>query len=70
MSKSIELHHILRELEAIKRLLVAGLAKEGVTQEQLAAVLQTSQPSVSRMFPGGLPKPNGEVRPTKKRNAR
>ncbi len=52
---------VLDELETIKRLLIAGLAQEGVKQEQLASILQASQPTVSRMFPGGLPKPASET---------
>lgn len=45
---------IVEELEAIKRLLVAILANDGVTQDQIAKVLQVSQPSVSRMLPSSL----------------
>jgi hypothetical protein len=48
---------VLEELGTIKRLLIAGLAWEGVTQDQLASVLRVTQPTVSRMFPSGLPRP-------------
>lgn len=47
---------LLKELEAIKRLLVVSLAVRGVTQEQLAETLGASQPTVSRMMPRGLAK--------------
>lgn len=45
---------LLQELGTIKRLLVASLASKGVTQAQLAALLQTSQPTISRMLPRGM----------------
>jgi len=56
-TKASDIQRLLQELEVIKRLLIAGLARDGLTQRQLASVLGVTQPSVSRMFPQGLPKP-------------
>jgi predicted transcriptional regulator len=61
-----ENERILSELESIKRLLMLGLTKAGVTQEQLAKALQISQPSVSRMLPPGLSAPKNPARQTRK----
>ncbi len=47
----------LETLEAIKRLLVFALLKAGATQREVAAALGVGQSTVSKMFPGGLPKP-------------
>ena len=46
---------ILDELTAIKHLIVFALRKSGVTQDDIAVVLDTSQAQVSRTFrfPGG-----------------
>jgi len=46
----------LEELIAIKRLLVFGLIKLGSTQKEVAAALGVTQSTVSKLFPGGLPK--------------
>lgn len=42
---------LLAELTAVKRLLMFGLIRSGVTQRQLAAALGTSQSTISRMLP-------------------
>jgi predicted transcriptional regulator len=47
---------VLVELMAIKRLIVFALLRSGVSQEQVARALGTSQPQVSRMFPDGIGK--------------
>lgn len=51
-SQSLE----LAELVSIKRLLTFALLKFGATQNEVAAALGVSQSTVSKMFPGGLPK--------------
>jgi predicted XRE-type DNA-binding protein len=51
-SQSLE----LEELIAIKRLLVFALLKFGATQKEVAASLGVAQSTISKMFPGGLPK--------------
>ena len=43
----------LEELIAIKKLLVFALIRNGTRQDQIAAVLNTSQGSISRMFGKG-----------------
>ena len=43
-----------RELEHIKRLLMLGLLRDGVSQGELAKALGVSQPTISRMFPGKI----------------
>ena len=52
LSRSLE----LAELVAIKRLLTFALLKFGATQNEVAAALGVSQSTVSKLFPGGLPK--------------
>ncbi len=47
---------VLRELEDIKRLLMLALLRDGVSQAEIAKALGVSQPSISRMFPGGIEK--------------
>lgn len=47
---------VLRELEDIKRLLMLALLRDGVSQAEIAKALCVSQPSISRMFPGGIAK--------------
>jgi predicted XRE-type DNA-binding protein len=47
---------VLRELEDIKRLLLLALLRTGVSQADIAKALSVSQPSISRMFPGGIGK--------------
>jgi predicted XRE-type DNA-binding protein len=49
----------LAELVSIKRLLTFALLKSGATQNEVALALGVSQSTVSKMFPGGLPKPSG-----------
>jgi predicted transcriptional regulator len=46
----------LAELVSIKRLLILTLLKSGATQGEVALALGVSQSTVSKMFPGGLPK--------------
>jgi transcriptional regulator len=41
----------LRELDAIKRLLILLLIKSGASQGEIAMALHTDQANVSRMFP-------------------
>ncbi len=45
---------VVKELVDIKRLMVLALLRDGASQSDIAAALGVSQPSVSRMFPGGL----------------
>lgn len=42
------------ELDAIKKLLVVGLLRDGTSQAEVAAALGVTQGTVSRMFPSGL----------------
>lgn len=42
---------VIRELDAIKRLLALLLVKAGTEQSELAIALETGQSSVSRMLP-------------------
>lgn len=44
---------ILKELVAIKKLLILALAKSGMTQSQIASALDVDRTNVSRMFPKG-----------------
>jgi predicted transcriptional regulator len=44
------------DIEIIKRLFTLLLIEKGFTQDQLAKVMGISQSSISRMFPGGVPK--------------
>ena len=41
----------LKELDAIKRLLILMLIKSGASQGEIAMALHTDQANVSRMFP-------------------
>ena len=43
----------LAELQMIRKLLVLGLLRSGLTQGQLGGVLGLSQQQVSAMFPSG-----------------
>lgn len=45
--------HVLKELVAIKKLLVLGLANSGMTQSQIASALDIDRTGVARMFPQG-----------------
>jgi hypothetical protein len=49
----------LAELVSIKRLLTFGLLKFGATQREVALALGVAQSTISKMFPGGLPKQLG-----------
>ena len=42
---------VLKELDAIKRLLILSLIKAGASQREIAMALHTDQANVSRMFP-------------------
>lgn len=44
---------IVKELVAIKKLLVLALANSGMTQSQIAAALDMDRTNVGRMFPKG-----------------
>lgn len=44
---------VVKELAAIKKLLILALANSGMTQSQIAAALDVDRTSVSRMFPKG-----------------
>ncbi len=48
------------ELIAIKRLMIFSLLQSGSTQKEVAGALGVDQSSISRMFPGGLPKRSGK----------
>jgi predicted transcriptional regulator len=43
----------LKELVTIRKLLVLGLLRDGLSQKQLGAALDLDQSQVSRMFPSG-----------------
>jgi len=43
----------LKELVAIRKLLVLGLLKSGLTQTQVASALEVDRSSISRMFGKG-----------------
>lgn len=43
----------LKELVAIKKLLVLALLKSGLTQTQVAGALEMDRSQISRMFPKG-----------------
>lgn len=44
---------LLKELIAIKKLLIIALANSGLTQTQISAALDVDRTSVGRMFPKG-----------------
>ena len=44
---------MIKELIAIKKLLILALANSGLTQAQIAAALDIDRRSVRRMFPKG-----------------
>ena len=50
---------ILKELENLKKLRILELLDKGYSQAQLAKVLGTSQPTISRMIPKGVEKKKG-----------
>ena len=43
----------LQELVSIRKLLVLGLLRSGLTQKQVAAALDMDRSQVSRMYPAG-----------------
>ena len=43
----------LRELISIRKLLVLGLLRSGLSQKQVAAAFGVDQSQISRMFPSG-----------------
>ncbi|MDB2438560.1 helix-turn-helix domain-containing protein [Hellea sp.] len=47
---------MIENLEAIKKLLVLQTLDAGHTQDQVATALGIGRSSVSKMFPGGVPK--------------
>ena len=47
---------MIENLEAIKKLLVLQALDSGHTQHQVATALGIGRSSVSKMFPGGVPK--------------
>jgi predicted XRE-type DNA-binding protein len=47
---------MLESLDAIKKLLVLQTLDAGHTQDQVATALGIGRSSVSKMFPGGVPK--------------
>lgn len=49
-----EIDSSAKELIAIKKLLVLMLAKQGLTQTQIASALEVNRTSLSRMFPKGI----------------
>ncbi len=50
---------IATELEMIRKLAILTLFDKGYSQADIAATLGVSQPTISRMFPKGMPKKNG-----------
>lgn len=50
---------LIAELRDVKRLLILQLLRGGASQAVIAKALGVSQPSISRMFPGGI----GKIRP-------
>ena len=42
---------VIKELDAVKRLLILFLIKAGTSQGEIAMALHTDQANVSRMFP-------------------
>jgi predicted XRE-type DNA-binding protein len=53
MASKSEMERVAEELAAIKRLMIAGLQRDGMSQEALAAALGVNQSSISRMFAKG-----------------
>lgn len=43
----------LQELEMIRKLLILGLVKLGLTQDELGAALGMNRTTIARMFPAG-----------------
>ncbi len=53
---SDQIEKIVRELELLRRLAILGLSDKGFSQADIADALGVSQPTISRMFPKGIPK--------------
>lgn len=51
IKKKVPQDPTLKELDAIKRLLILFLIKSGASQGEIAMALHTDQANVSRMFP-------------------
>lgn len=47
---------ILRELEILRKMSILNMSDRGYSQAEIADALGTSQPTISRMFPKGIPK--------------
>lgn len=47
---------IVKELEMLRKLAILDLSDKGYSQADIADVLGVSQPTISRMFPKGIPK--------------
>ncbi len=50
----------LAELEMIRKLLIVGLVKMGLTQDELGSALGTHRTTIARMFPSGFLKEVGK----------
>jgi DNA-binding XRE family transcriptional regulator len=50
----------LEELEMIRKLLILGLVKLGLTQDELGAALGMHRTTIARMFPTGFLKEVGK----------
>ena len=50
----------VEELEMIRKLLILGLVKLGLTQDELGAALGVHRTTIARMFPPGLLKDVGK----------
>ncbi|MFO1172364.1 MAG: helix-turn-helix domain-containing protein [Hyphomicrobiaceae bacterium] len=53
---SAHLEKIAKELEMLRRLAILDLSDKGFSQADIADALGASQPTISRMFPKGIPK--------------
>lgn len=53
---SDQIEKIVRELEMLRRLAIVDLSDKGFSQADIADALGVSQPTISRMFPKGIPK--------------
>jgi predicted transcriptional regulator len=47
---------IIKDLEMLRKLAILDMYDKGYSQGDIADVLGVSQPTISRMFPKGLPK--------------
>lgn len=55
---SEQIDKIVKELEMLRRLAIVELSDKGFSQAAIADALGVSQPTISRMFPKGIPKRN------------